>query len=150
MAADGGGGGTCLPTVRKNSPVAPSGVQLQIPILPFGLSTRAISPAATSWRGANIQPKTESTTSKLSSANGNASASPSIQLTSTPASVAKAPRLEQLGREIQPHDPASGLRCADRCVPGSAGDVENVRARAHTHAIDDVCADPQIIPAIAG
>ena len=71
------GGGTCLPMVLKSCPMKPSGVQLARPILPPGLQTRIISAAARSWSGVNITPNVETTTSKLSSANGSASASAS-------------------------------------------------------------------------
>jgi hypothetical protein len=68
----------------------PSGVQAQIAIRPPGLRTRAISPAVLAWSGANMQPNTETTASKLASSNGSCSASPSIQSISTPASAALA------------------------------------------------------------
>jgi hypothetical protein len=47
------------------------------PILPPRLQTRTNSAAARSWSGVNITPKVETTTSKLSSENGRASASAS-------------------------------------------------------------------------
>jgi len=71
------GGGTCFPIVLKSCPMKPSGVQLARPIFPPRLQTRRSSPAARSWSGVNMTPKVETTTSKLSAAKGNASASAS-------------------------------------------------------------------------
>src|SRR5439155_13180173 len=89
-SASGDGGGRYGPTVLKNVPIAPSGVHAVMPSRPPGRSTRASSWAVTSWRGANMQPKVESTTSKLSSSNGSSSASPCTHSISTPASAASA------------------------------------------------------------
>ena len=75
--------------MRKKSPPAPPSVNALMPSRPPGRSTRASSAAATAWRGANMQPKEESTTSKLSSSNGSASTSPSTQSTATPAALAR-------------------------------------------------------------
>ena len=55
---------------------------------PPGFSTRTSSSAVFRWSGANMQPNTEVTTSKLSSSKGRSMASPSIQSISTPASFA--------------------------------------------------------------
>src|SRR5215204_5351829 len=82
------GGGTCLPMVRKKSPRKLSGVQLAIPILPPGLSTRRSSLATFSWLGANIAPSVESTTSKELSGKGRSSASPSRKSTCHPSARA--------------------------------------------------------------
>jgi hypothetical protein len=61
----------------KNRPTEPSGVQAQMPIRPPGFITRAISAAVARWSGANMQPNTEITESKLESSKGSCSASPS-------------------------------------------------------------------------
>ena len=79
----------------------PSGVQLIIPIVPPGRQTRTSSSAAAWWCGANIAPTQDMTTSKLLSANGNASASASTQSSSTPRSAAiRRPALEKLRRQV--------------------------------------------------
>lgn len=57
-------------------------------IVPPGLSTRSISPVATSARGANMCPNWLSTTSNATSSYGNCSASPSRQSTCTSAIAA--------------------------------------------------------------
>ena len=86
--AKSGAGGPEAPICMKKRPMTPSSAQAQMPSRPPGRSTRAISRAVTSWRGANMQPIVESTTSKLTSSNGSASASPSTHRTSTPAAAA--------------------------------------------------------------
>ena len=63
----------------NNSPMNPSGVHVASPSRPPGRQTRAISAAACSWFGANIEPNTDRTASKLASGNGIDSASPSIR-----------------------------------------------------------------------
>ena len=55
----------------------PSGVQLAMPILPPRLHTRSISLAVRGGLGANMQPKVDTTASKLPSSNGSASTSAS-------------------------------------------------------------------------
>ena len=60
-------------------PTKPSGVQLISPITPPGRQTRTNSSAEAWWCGANITPMQESTPSKLSLSNGNASALASTQ-----------------------------------------------------------------------
>ena len=72
-----GGGGTCLPIILNSWPMKPSGVQLARPIFPPRLQTRTSSFAARVWLGVNMTPNVETTTSKVPSANGNASASAS-------------------------------------------------------------------------
>ncbi len=84
-----GGDGACLAIAAKNCPIAPAGFHAATPIRPPGFSTRAISPAARLWSGANMQPKVETTTSKLWSSNGISWASPSTNSSSTPASPAR-------------------------------------------------------------
>ena len=118
--ANAGEGGRCAPTVRKRSPMELSGVQLQIPNLPPGRRTRAISRAATSCRGANMQPKVETTRSKLASSNGSASASPSTQATSTPSFAAsRRPSSSSSGVRSSPatRAPAAAARMAAFPVP---------------------------------
>ena len=61
--APGGGGGANGPIVLKRAPIMPSGVQLSIPIVPPDLHTRTSSSATAWWRGANIAPIEDMTTS---------------------------------------------------------------------------------------
>ena len=70
-------------------PIAPSGVQQQMPITPPGRQTRFISAAVRSWSLANMCPKVEITRSKLASSNGSCSTSASTQSISTIASAAR-------------------------------------------------------------
>ncbi len=60
--ANPGGGGTCLAVVRNISPVKLAGSQLAMATRPPGFSTRVISEATSSGRGANIAPNMEITT----------------------------------------------------------------------------------------
>ena len=70
-------------------PASPVVSQVVKPTLPPGLQTRSSSCAAWRWCGANMWPNVESTRSKLASANGSASASPTTHSTSTSASAAR-------------------------------------------------------------
>ena len=63
------------PIMRNSPPIMPSGVQLRSPIVPPGLQTRTSSSATAWWRGANMAPMEEMTTSNDSSSNGRRSAS---------------------------------------------------------------------------
>ena len=84
-----GAGGTCVPFVLNSWPMKPSGVWATRPIRPPERVTRASSAAVRSWSGANIAPNTEVTTSNEPSANGSASASPSMNVASTPSASAR-------------------------------------------------------------
>ncbi len=81
--------GRAAAIVANIRPIAPCGVQQQMPIVPSGRQTRLISAAVRSWSGANMWPKVEITRSKLASANGSSWASPSTHSTSTIASAAR-------------------------------------------------------------
>ncbi len=97
----------CEPTVRNIVPIMPSGAQVVVATTPPARQTRTSSAPATACRGANMWPKVENTRSKLRSSNGSASASPSTQSTSTPASAAR--RRASLN--------SSGVRSAPVTVP---------------------------------
>ena len=87
-ATPGGGEGIYLLTTAKLRPMSNSGGQVANASVPPGFSTRSISPTATSGRGAKMCPNWLTTTSKLESANGRLSTSPSCQFTSTVAMLA--------------------------------------------------------------
>jgi hypothetical protein len=60
--------------------------------------TLSISAAALSWSGVNMTPKVETTTSKLASAKGSASASASLNSIDKPSATARSrPRSSRLG-----------------------------------------------------
>ena len=123
------GGGTCAPTVRKSSPMKPSGVQLASAIVPPGLQTRSSSAAARAWSGANIEPKTDVTASNEPSGNGSASASPSSNSTARPsASARRAAALEERGDVVDADGGAAVPRGRDRRVAAAGGDVEHAPA----------------------
>ncbi len=94
-----GGGGTSSATVRNIRPIEPSGVQHASAIIPPGRQTRSISSAVRLWSGANMCPNVEITRSKLASSNGSSCASPSIQSTSTIASLPRSRAIASRSRE---------------------------------------------------
>ena len=81
-------------------PMNPAGVQAIRPIRPPDRVTRTSSSAAGWWCGANITPTQEVVTSKVSSAYGNASASPVSQTISNPSA----------GDSRRPVSTSSGVR----------------------------------------
>ena len=85
-----GPGGKCALKTVNIFPRKPSGVQLAKATCPPGFVTRNNS-AATRWgRGANITPNMLTTRSNFPSANGNASASPSLNSIRKPSLAARA------------------------------------------------------------
>ena len=109
---------------------------------PPGRSTRASSWAVTAWRGANMHPKVERTTSKLSSSSGRSSASPWTHSTSHPGLRGQAPAGgEELGREVDADDAGARLGRAQRRVAGPAGDVEDILAGTDADGLDDPRSD---------
>ena len=129
--APAGGAGRYGSIVVKSWPMKPRRrpVGEHEPCRP-GRVTRAISRAPASWRGVNCTPSTERTVSKLASANGSASASPSTHSISTPAAAARsAPIVEQLGDEVERGHARARQRGGDRGVARAGGDVEHLAAR---------------------
>ncbi len=108
------------PTVLNILPFRPSGVHAVNTILAPGRATRASSPAASRWRGANITPKQDVTRSNDASSNGSSSASPSTKRTSRPASAART-RAASSSRGVRSRpvtlDPASAAGIATLPVP---------------------------------
>ena len=77
-----------------------------------------------------MQPITETTTSKRSSATGSALGVALDPLDLDARLAAQPPALrEQLGRQVDADHPPAGLRGPDRGVAGAAGDIEHVLAR---------------------
>ena len=126
-----GAGGTYLPMVLNSWPMKLSGVQLVSPILPPGLQTRSSSFAACSWLGVNITPKVESTTSKLSSANGRFSASASLEGYRQPVGGgALAPALEQRTDIIGRDHIGEAARRGKRGIAVAGCDIQHALAAA--------------------
>ena len=136
------GGGTWAATVRKSSPMKPSGVQLASAIVPPGRQTRSSSAAACSWSGANIEPKTDVTASKEASGNGSASASPSSSSTvEALGGGAPAAALEQ-GRHVVDADRRAAVpRGRDRGVAAAGGDVEHAPAGVQVGGVAELLGD---------
>lgn len=89
-----------------------------------------------------MQPKVDSTTSKLASSNGSASASPSTHSTSRPSACAEArASSSSFGDQVEPGHPSAGARDRQRRVAGPAGDVEDLVADRRPDALDDPLAD---------
>ena len=133
------GGGTWAATVRKSSPMNPSGVQLASAIVPPGLQTRSSSAAACAWSGANIEPNTEVTASKEPSGNGSDSASPSSNSTERPSASAAASAALEERRDVVDADRGAAVpRCGDRGVAAAGGDVEHAPAGLEVGGVAEV------------
>ena len=136
------GGGRCLPMVLNSWPMKPSGVQLARPILPPRLQTRSISAAALSWSGVNMTPKVETTTSKLASANGSASASASLELDRQPfGRGALAAALEQRRHIVGRGHLAPAPRGGEGDIAVAGRDVEHLLAGAQVERLAQLFAD---------
>ena len=128
--------------VLNSWPMKPSGVQLARPILPPGRQTRTSSAAARSWSGVNITPKVETTTSKLPSANGSASASASRNSISSRSAVgALAGALEQRRHVVGGDHVAPAARGGERDVAVAGGDVEHLLSGAEVERFAQLLAD---------
>ena len=111
----------------------PSGVQLIIPMVPPGRHTRISSSAVAWWRGANIAPTQDSTTSNSPVPKGSASASASTQSSSTPATAAsRRPLSNSSGVRSDAVTTAPRPGGRDRRVAGTGADVEHPLAGGHT------------------
>ena len=75
--------------------------------------------------GANIEPKTDVTTSKLSSSNGIASASPSSNCACTPSAMALTRPLEQRWHVVDADDLATAACRGEGRIPAAGRDVEH-------------------------
>ena len=93
-----------------------------------------------------MQPKTDTTTSKLASLDRERLGVAFHPLDLDPGLGGESPSgLEQLGRQIDPHDAPACLRGSDRGVAAAAGDIEYVLARPDADVADDPLADrPQL------
>ena len=129
-------------TVRKSSPMNPSGVQLARAIVPPGLQTRSSSAAACAWSGANMEPKTDVTASKEPSGKGSDSASPSKSSTERPsASARRRPLLEQRRHVVDADRGGAVPRRCDRGVAAAGGDVEHAPAGLQVGGVAEVLGD---------
>src|SRR5262245_60606707 len=120
-----GGGGKCRAKTANIFPTKPWGVQLASAIRPPGLVTRHNSLTTRSGRGVNMTPYMLTTTSKLASGYGMASASPSVYSILSDSCSARSraciTRLEAISRPNveQPRRDHSQ-------VPGATGGIENL------------------------
>ena len=128
--------------VLNSWPMKPSGVQLARPILPPCRQTRTISAAARSWSGVNITPKVDTTTSKLPSANGSASASATAERDVEPfGGGAFARAIEQRVHVVDRHHVAPAPRGRERGIAVAGGDVEHPLPAAEVERFAQLLAD---------
>ena len=136
------GGGTCLPMVLNSWPMKPSGVQLARPIGRPAGTRAAARPPPSPGRRVNITPKVESTTSKLPSANGSASASASRKSIVEALGLGALPAaLEQRGDVVGRGDVAPAPRRGERGIAVAGGDVEHALAGAQVDRLAQALAD---------
>ncbi len=113
-----------------------------MPTLPPLLHTRSISLAVRFGLGANMQPKVETTASKLPSANGRSSTSASRNSMSSRSAAARSrPRVEQCF-DIVGGDHFAPAACGgQRHVAVAGGHVEHALRRAQVHRLAQRLAD---------
>ena len=108
-------------------------------MVPPGRHTRTSSSAVAWWCGANIAPTQDITTSKLSSANGSASASASTHSSSTPRSAAiRRPASKSSGVRSLAVTIAPAAAAGMAALPEPGGDVEDAVAGLNPACTDEL------------
>ena len=137
-----GGGGTCAPTVRKSSPMNPSGVQLARAIVPPGRQTRRSSAAACAWSGANIDPNTDVTASERRVRERQGFGVAFEQLDGEALGLRpEAAALEQRRDVVDADGRAAVAGRGDRGVAAAGGDVEDAPAGLEVGGVAEVLGD---------